>query len=143
MMPYSAVQTKLQGRCLKLHMFLQVDDSPPDTPRADGKAGGSTEDESKVSEEPQTRKAAKPKKPKVKKVTTAQVAAGMSSADLATLLESVEQKYKTDERNQLGIITDHFLSTFRECDIPFNKTVLEQPLSKVTLIGGLYCWSAP
>ena len=100
----------------------QVEASPPPSPKAAKQAGGRADSA--------TRKPAKQKKPKAKKVTTAQVSAELDVAALQQLLATVEHKYAADERNQLEYVADHFLKTFAECDIPFNKTVLEQPLSK-------------
>lgn len=111
--------------------------SPPSTPRA---PGGEAAANGTGSDLDAQKKAPKPKKPKVKKITTAQVAAELDSAALSQLLESVEQKYKADQRNQLEIVADHLLTSFRDVDIPFNKTILEQPVGKVNLCSWPRTW---
>ena len=42
------------------------------------------------------------------------------------VLQDVEERYKGDDYTQLGGVADYFEGSFREADIPFNKTVLEQ-----------------
>ena len=50
------------------------------------------------------------------------------------MLEGIEQKYKSEEGVQLEILADHFITLFKDADIPFNKIVLDMPRSTVSLL---------
>lgn len=50
---------------------------------------------------------------------------------LAQVISSVEERYAADERVQLDLVADHFVTAFREADLPFNKLLTDQPLEKV------------
>ena len=71
---------------------VQVEASPPPTPRATDK-GASQDPPGKEA----AKKASKPKKPKVKKVATGEVAGRIDAEELARVLEGIQQKYKADE----------------------------------------------
>mmetsp|Transcript_10882 Transcript_10882/g.27934 ORF Transcript_10882/g.27934 Transcript_10882/m.27934 type:complete len:658 (+) Transcript_10882:102-2075(+) len=73
-----------------------------------------------------------PKKPKVKKakVSAKEVGASLSAADMATLLASLEQTYKEQDAAQCEMLANHLWKTFSEAELPFNKMLTEQPLSK-------------
>ena len=100
-----------------------MESSPPPSPKASSATSAEAE---------QPKKAPKPKKPKIKKVTPSDIAAGLSAKDLKVVLNDFESKYGTEEHSQLERVADYFLGSFKEADIPFNKTVLEQPVSKVS-----------
>ena len=97
--------------------------SPPTSPKA-----GSKESD----KESPGRTAKKPKKPKAKKLTPAQAAAELDIAASRDFLSSVATKYKADQKAQLEVVAGFFDKSFRESEVPFNKTVLEQPLSKAS-----------
>jgi hypothetical protein len=48
-------------------------------------------------------------------------------------MEAARQRYAADERVQLDTLADHFVSVFRDAELPFNKLLAEQPLPKVHL----------
>ena len=48
-------------------------------------------------------------------------------------MEAARQRYASDERVQLDTLADHFVSVFRDAELPFNKLLAEQPLPKVHL----------
>ena len=99
---------------------LKPEPSPPPSPKT-------------AEQEAEPARRNKPKKPKVKKPSVAQVATDLDVSELRAFLEETVRKYKGDEAAQLQTVADHFLKAFRECDLPFNRTVLEQPLDKVLL----------
>ena len=66
------------------------------------------------------------------------MAARIDANELERVLEGIEQKYKSEEGIQLEIFGDHFLTLFRDADIPFNKIVLEMPQSRVRHISGCF-----
>lgn len=105
-------------------MLTQVEPSPPPSPKTQTAGQG-------VDAGP--KKAPKPKKPKIKRFGTADVAARIDIKEVERVLEGIEQKYSTDESVQLEIFTDHFLTLFKDADIPFNKIVLEGPPSKASI----------
>ncbi len=45
---------------------------------------------------------------------------------------SAEERYAADERVQLDLVADHFVTAFQEAELPFNKLLAEQPLDKVS-----------
>lgn len=47
-------------------------------------------------------------------------------------MEAAQQRYAADERVQLDLVADHFVSVFRDAELPFNKLLAEQPLPKVS-----------
>lgn len=49
------------------------------------------------------------------------------------IIRSAEERYGGDERVQLDLVADHFVSVFRDAELPFNKLLAEQPLPKVHL----------
>lgn len=100
-----------------------MEPSPPPSPKAQ---------ERKDTGDANQKKATKPKKPKVKRLGTAEIAERIDTAELGRVLEGIEQKYKADEGIQLEIFADHFISLFKDADIPFNKIVLDMPHSKVS-----------
>lgn len=103
---------------------MQVEPDLPPSPKAAPPPKQSKGDAAKSS-------APKIKKPKVKKITTADIAAGITSEDLTMVLRDFEERYSRDESAQLERVADYFEGSFREVDIPFNKTVLEQSVSQV------------
>lgn len=104
-------------------MASQVEPSPPPSPKAQSGTTG---------QEAQQKKTVKPKKPKIRRFGTAEIAARVDTDELGRVLEGIEQKYKTDEGIQLEIFADHFITLFKEADIPFNKIIMEELQSKVT-----------
>ena len=78
------------------------------------------------------KKAAKPKKPKIKRIGVAEVGSRIDIEELERVLEGIEQKYKSEEAVQLEILADHFITLFKDADIPFNKIVLDMPRSTVS-----------
>jgi hypothetical protein len=50
---------------------------------------------------------------------------------LCQVMEAAKQRYAADERVQLDTLADHFVSVFRDAELPFNKLLAEQPLPKV------------
>ncbi len=54
-----------------------------------------------------------------------------AGALVAQVMASVEDRYKADERVQLDMVADHFVTAFREADLPFNKLLADQALDKV------------
>lgn len=47
------------------------------------------------------------------------------------VIHAAQQRYAADERVQLDTVADHFVSVFRDAELPFNKLLAEQPLPKV------------
>lgn len=103
-------------------MPFQVDPSPPPSPKAQSKV---------QSVDALPKKAAKPKKPKIKRLGTADVAAKIEVSELQKVLDGIEHKYSTDESVQLEIFADHLVTLFKDADIPFNKIVSESSYRKV------------
>lgn len=50
------------------------------------------------------------------------------------VIRSVEERYAGNERVQLDLVADHFVSVFRDAELPFNKLLAEQPLPKVRFL---------
>jgi hypothetical protein len=53
---------------------------------------------------------------------------------ITQVMEAARQRYAADERVQLDTLADHFVSVFRDAELPFNKLLAEQPLPKVHLV---------
>mmetsp|Transcript_6666 Transcript_6666/g.19195 ORF Transcript_6666/g.19195 Transcript_6666/m.19195 type:complete len:682 (-) Transcript_6666:259-2304(-) len=110
-------------------------DPVPHVPSGSGMNGyaHSTDDsDASPSREPEVVKQKKPKAPKVKKPSPAALGAKLDCVQLRQVISSVEERYAADERVQLDLVADHFVTAFREADLPFNKLLTDQPLEKVT-----------
>ena len=108
----------------RVNLFkLQVEAAPVESPKAPATPPEDTQAFAK--------KPAKQKKPKVKKLGTSDIAAQISPDDLKAVLSDFEDKYSSDEHSQLQRVADYIIESFKDADIPFNKTVLEQPIKKV------------
>lgn len=62
----------------------------------------------------------------------AEIGSRIDIEELERVLEGIEQKYKSEEGVQLEILADHFITLFKDADIPFNKIVLDLPRSTVS-----------
>lgn len=91
--------------------------------------GGSSEASLEQQQTPSKRK--KPKPPRTKKPTPASAAAALNLDAVEKVIDAAQQRYAADERVQLDTVADHFVSVFRDAELPFNKLLAEQPLPKV------------
>lgn len=55
-----------------------------------------------------------------------------SSVKSTQVIEAAQQRYAANERVQLDLVADHFVSVFRDAELPFNKLLAEQPLPRVS-----------
>lgn len=86
------------------------------------------------SKQPSVAQPKKAKAPKVKKPTPAAAGAGFDVSKLQGIISKVEDKYTADEKSQLDTVADHFVTSFREAELPFNKLLAELSLEKATQI---------
>lgn len=74
------------------------------------------------------------KKPKTRRHKTSPGQISMTTDDLLQVIATAKDNYPDDSVSQLGVVTDFFVTHYSSSEFPFNKTVLEQPLEKVSLI---------
>ncbi len=57
----------------------------------------------------------------------------LSLLALNAAIENAKSTYGEDQRSQLGFVTDVFITHYRSSELPFRKTLQEQPIQKVCL----------
>lgn len=73
------------------------------------------------------------KKQKTRRQKTSPKDIPVSVNEIKDAIAEAKFRYE-DDQSQLGFVTDFFITHYRSSELPFNKTLHEQPLSKVATI---------